>query len=118
MFGFERGGRISTTSLNTWRFMPGRVGLGQASSSSAPTSPSASGTLSTSKRMVSAAVCQPLAAKTAEQRSGRGGFDEIEILRIDLGRELLDLLGFERLRADCEPLPDVNVFEVERQRLG
>ena len=42
--------------------MPGRVGFGQASCSSAPTRPSAKGTLSTSKRIVSAAVCHPLAA--------------------------------------------------------
>ena len=62
--GRERDGVTSTTSLSTWSTSPGRVGAGQLNSPPAPTKPPASGgPLSTFRRIVIAAVCQPLAAK-------------------------------------------------------
>jgi hypothetical protein len=62
--GRERDGVTSSISLTTRRTSPGRVGLGQLISPPAPTIPPWSGKpVSTSKRMVIAAVCQPLAAR-------------------------------------------------------
>ena len=61
--GREREGVTSSTSLSTVSTSPGRVGRGQAISPPAPITPPASGTLPTRRRMVIAAVCQPLAAK-------------------------------------------------------
>jgi hypothetical protein len=57
-------GRTSSTSLSVRRSSPGRTGRGHWSSSKpAPTMPPAGlKSLSTSSRMVTAAVCQPLAA--------------------------------------------------------
>ena len=56
--------RLKTLKGLTCRLSPGRVGIGHSSSPPAPTIPPASGKpLSTRRRMVIAAVCQPLAAK-------------------------------------------------------
>jgi hypothetical protein len=96
--GLDRDGFMSTTSANSWRIIPGRVGLGQASCSSAPISPSASGTLSTSIRMVMAAVCNPLAARAAEDRALRRLLVEMERLRVIFDGEPLDLFRVERVR--------------------
>ena len=66
MSGLDFDGRISVISLNTFSAMPGRVGRGHVISVLAPISPSASGTLSTCRRMVIAIVCQPLAASVSK----------------------------------------------------
>ncbi len=60
---FDR--RTSSTSLSTRSSSPGRTGRGQRNSSKpAPTMPPAGlSSLSTRSRMVTAAVCQPLAAR-------------------------------------------------------
>jgi hypothetical protein len=64
--GLVRDGVISITSLTTCSSSPGRVGLGKAISAPAPTMPPAMGRPPvTSSRIVSAAVCQPLAASPA-----------------------------------------------------
>ena len=61
--GFDRDGVISTTSLNTCSVSPGRTGRGHAISTPAPITPPAICVAPlTSSRIVSAAVCQPLAA--------------------------------------------------------
>src|SRR5258708_6965477 len=59
--GLEREGATSITSVATDSWSPARVGWGQEISTPRPMRPSAKGTLSTSNRAVTAAVCQPLA---------------------------------------------------------
>src|SRR5204862_1657405 len=63
-FGRDFDGRTSSTSASTVSSSPGRTGSGQRNSSKpAPTMPPAGlKSLSTRSRMVTAAVCQPLAA--------------------------------------------------------
>ena len=62
--GRERDGRIASIVLVTVSTSPGRVACGQRISPPAPIEPLASGRPpSTRSRMVSAAVCQPLAAR-------------------------------------------------------
>jgi hypothetical protein len=70
--GRERDGTTSSTSLTTWRISPGRVGFGQLISPPAPTIPPISGNPdSTSRRMVIAAVCQPLVSDAVEKVSAK-----------------------------------------------
>ena len=61
--GRDRDGLISMTSLSTRKTSPGRAGFGQLISPPFPMTPPAIGIPpSTRRRMVIAAVCQPLAA--------------------------------------------------------
>src|SRR5713226_20907 len=92
---------------------PGRTGRGQRNSSApAPTMPPAGlRSLSTSSRMVMAAVCQPLAASPLEYRVARGFLVEMERLGIELGAECLDSLLVDPHPAGAKGLPDGKVFE-------
>src|ERR1700722_11385345 len=67
-----------------------------------------------SMRMVSAAVCQPLAAEALEQRRLGGLWVEMERLRIELAGEADDLVGGHRHRPRRELLADVQVVEKKR----
>ena len=65
--GREREGRTSRTSASTCSTAPGRVGAGQEISPPAPISPPAIGSPWTARRMVIAAVCQPLATSSPKK---------------------------------------------------
>ena len=67
--GFDLDGVMLSISLSTCKVLPGQVGLGHVISVLAPIRPPANGTLSVSRRMVMAAVCQPLAASEPKNES-------------------------------------------------
>ena len=63
--------------------------------------------------MVTAAVCQPLAAKPCKQGSRRRLLVQVEGLRVELGSEGFDLGGVDRVGATGKTLADLQVVEVE-----
>jgi hypothetical protein len=105
-------GRTSSTSLSRLSSSPGRTGRGQAISPPAPTTPPASfRSPSTRSRMVKAGV--PAARRqSAEERVVRGLFVEVEGLRIEFGREHLDLIGVNAEPPRAKGLADRKVFGI------
>ena len=71
---------------------------------------------STSKRIDSDAVYQPLAAMRPNTLVARRCLVEMERLRIELGRERLAAFERQRHRARDELAADGEVVEVERRR--
>ena len=112
--GREREGVISTTSLSTCSVSPGRVGFGQASSPPAPMIPPVSGNpLSTNRRMVIAAVCQPLATKPANSVALAAVLILMERLGIELSGKGFDLRLVDDVRSTGEALAHKEIVEIE-----
>jgi hypothetical protein len=70
--------------------------------------------LSTSSFIVSAAVCQPLAARPPKKVLLGGLFVGVEGLRVELPRKGLDLRHVEHVLAALEAVADRQVFEIQR----
>ncbi len=75
--------------------------------------PAIVGRIVVSRRMVIAAVCQPLAASPSNSVSAASASSSMKRLRIELAPEGFDLLGVQRMRGRNQSRAHVNVFQVQ-----
>ena len=94
---------------------PGRTGTSQRISSTpgAPIDDELRRNPSATIRIIMQQVCQPEAHKAADDRRARGLLIEMHRLRVELRRELLDLVGGDERVAIFGNSPGREIFEIE-----
>ena len=112
--GRDRDDRVSSTSISTRSSSPGRTGFSQFNSPPTPRMPPAGRkSLIRHSFIVSAAVCQPLAAKPLEQRVARRRVVEMKRLRVEFGRECGDRSGIDAQARRAVCLPGRDILEIQ-----